>query len=178
MEHSEKIEAEAGAEIERCHGEMVYGVENKIPGQPDIIFHNASCSESMVDWLLPGFDPCQLVIHQFYSEEAALAAGWICTSDEMFCPPDQEFVWMCPYCASVNRPIDMVMPDDWVPPMPDLMGPALVEHLADVFDERLHDDLAHSFGTVTAENTTLTFEKLMEQVKLYNLAMKGIFYER
>ena len=36
------------------------------------------------------------VIIHYYSERHAYDAGWRATQDRLYCPPDVEYVWVCP----------------------------------------------------------------------------------
>ena len=42
-------------------------------------------------------------IPEFYSDRHAQDAGWRLTSYPLYCPPDKEFVWICPKCASTEK---------------------------------------------------------------------------
>jgi len=44
-------------------------------------------------------DDPDAVIPRFSSIKAAEDAGWIKYADRRICPPDQEFVMVCPTCA-------------------------------------------------------------------------------
>ena len=36
----------------------------------------------------------------FYSELHARDCGWLKTANRIFCPPDKEYVWVCPICVT------------------------------------------------------------------------------
>jgi len=43
-------------------------------------------------------------VPRFYSARHAVDAGWQHTADPVFCPPDEEYVWVCPECiARINE---------------------------------------------------------------------------
>lgn len=40
------------------------------------------------------------VIKEYYSMDHAMDDGWVATKDQMLCKPEEDFVWICPDCAS------------------------------------------------------------------------------
>lgn len=42
---------------------------------------------------------CQVKIHEFYSARHAADNGWATTKDINYCPPEEEYVWICPDCV-------------------------------------------------------------------------------
>lgn len=39
-------------------------------------------------------------IPSFYSEKHAKDEGWVKTDHIKYCPPDKQYVWVCPECAA------------------------------------------------------------------------------
>ena len=38
----------------------------------------------------------------FYSYMQAIDNGWVKTRDRKYCPPKEDYVWVCPKCADGN----------------------------------------------------------------------------
>ena len=55
---------------------------------------------SRIHWLNPEDDIKEEVIPTFYSEQNAMKEGWVKTDHIKYCPPDRDFVWVCPECAN------------------------------------------------------------------------------
>ena len=41
-------------------------------------------------------------IPEYYSDKHAYDNGWRCTDDIKFCPPGEDFQWVCPRCARIG----------------------------------------------------------------------------
>ena len=63
-------------------------------------FFSCCCATSFVS-IPAGASMPQLPIANsiFYGEMHAMKSGWVKTDHPHFCPPDQEFQWVCPNCA-------------------------------------------------------------------------------
>jgi hypothetical protein len=38
------------------------------------------------------------LIPEFYSSQHAIDSGWVITTDPKFCPPHENYAWVCPNC--------------------------------------------------------------------------------
>ena len=58
----------------------------------------ASCA-ACINAYLATDNLCQVEIPEFYSIKHVTDSGWIATKDPLYCPPEEEFVWICPDCV-------------------------------------------------------------------------------